>query len=604
MIKMRKVYRHEYQAQSISGVSLGLMVLGGVLGCGGSESATSQPASVTAAIQAIQQAADPSAVVAAYGSGIALAPNDPKLHEAYVDRMVDMGLPEMAYHQAQTLTTLQPNNGLAWGVVAYVDARRGQMPEAVSAINLGGQFSSSNKFVAHTAGEILAWYDLKADKTKLPESAKDGLTRVRSLVDKQPAFTEAYEAARKAYQAQTSAAQTPAPEAAAGAASTAPAEAATSASPTPQSAYAPRATAAPQAASPYDQVAAPDYMLPPAVPAYTPQYYPSYYDMGPDYYYDYGPGWIAPTPWCWWQPCGFWGGCGFAPFGGVCLFGGAGDFDRFHHGGGFDHGRGSGRGGGFGHGNNPGVWHHDLHGMTSFFGTPARPSPALSQWNRAGFAGRSSTLASSAGTTSWNGVGQRSGASVAGSAFGSTWSGRAGARSPVSSGGTTFAQSGNGSRQEVWGAAPSTGAGSSAWSHAPAASAPATHAWSGTVRGYSAAPAMRNTYSAPAYRAPVYSAPRYAAPSIGSYHSYRPAPSFNGGWGRSAPAYSAPAARSFGGGFGGGGFRGGSSFHSSGGSFSGGSFGGHSFGGGFGGGGHGGGGFGGGGHGGGGGGHR
>src|ERR1017187_6574455 len=353
-------------------VSLGLLVWGIALGSGCSQSVTSQPATVAAAIQAIQQAADLSAAVAAYGRSLALTANDPKLHEAYVVRMVDMGLPEMAYHQAQTLTTLQPNNGLAWGVVAYVDARRGQMLEAVSAINLGGQFSPNNKFVAHTAGEILAWYDLKADKTKLPDSAKDGLTRVRSLVDKQPAFTEAYETARKAYQAQTSAAQTPAPEAAAGAASTAPAQAATSASPTPQSAYAPQAIAAPQAASPYDQVAAPDYVLPPAVPAYTPEYDPSYYDMGPDYCYDYGPGWIAPTPWCWWQPCGFWRGCGFAPFGGVCLFGGAGDFDRFQH------------GGGFGHGNNPGVWHHDPHGTTSFFGTPARSSSALSQWNRAG----------------------------------------------------------------------------------------------------------------------------------------------------------------------------------------------------------------------------
>src|ERR1035441_2680786 len=118
-------------------VSLGLLVWGSALGSGCSQSVTSQPATVAAAIQAIQQAGDPSAAVAAYGSGLALTANDPKLHEAYVVRMVDMGLPEMAYHQAQTLTTLQPNNGLAWGVVAYVDARRGQMPEAVSAIKIG-----------------------------------------------------------------------------------------------------------------------------------------------------------------------------------------------------------------------------------------------------------------------------------------------------------------------------------------------------------------------------------------------------------------------------------------------------------------------------------
>ena len=113
-------------------VILGLLAWGSVLGTSSGEPATSPPTTVAAAIQAIQQAPDPSAAVAAYGSGLALTSNDPQLHAAYVTRMVDMGLPEMAFHQAQTLTTLQPDNGLAWGVVAYVDARRGQMPEAVS----------------------------------------------------------------------------------------------------------------------------------------------------------------------------------------------------------------------------------------------------------------------------------------------------------------------------------------------------------------------------------------------------------------------------------------------------------------------------------------
>lgn len=564
-------------------VSLGLLIWGGMLESGCSESATSQPATVAAAIQAIQQAPDPSAVVAAYGSGIALAPNDPKLHEAYVARMVDMGLPEMAYHQAQTLTTLQPNNGLAWGVVAYVDARRGQMPEAVSAINLAGQFASSNKFVAHTAGEILAWYDLKADKTKLPDNAKDGLTRVRALLERQPAFSEAYETARKAYHAQTSTVEPSTPEAATETASTAPAAANPPASPTSPADYAPQAITPPQTVVPYDQAVAPTYTLPPVLPDYGPDYYAANDYLAPDYYYDWGPGWVEPTPWCWWQPCGFWGGCGFSPFGGVCLFGGLGDFDRFHHGGGFDHGRG------FDHGNNPGLWHHDPRGTTSFFGTPARANASLNQWNHQGFGGRSSTFAGTASRRSWSGAGQRGGAARPNSAFGSTWSGTAGSRSPVASSGTRFAQSGSVSRSGAWSAAPSTSARSGAWSRSPAATAPITHAWSGTSRGYSTAPAMRNTYAAPTYRAPVYSAPRYAAPNFGSYHSYRSAPSFGGGWGRSAPSYSAPAARSFGGGFGGGGFRGGSSFHSSGGGFSGGSFGGRSSGGGFSGGGRGGG---------------
>ena len=141
---------------------------------------TSKP-EVTAAIQAIQQAPDPSATVAAYVNGAAVDRNDPKLSEAYVVRMVDLGLPELAFHQAQTLTTLESNNGLAWGVIAYVEARRGNMPEAISAINLAGQFAPDNPLVERTAGEIIAWYDVKADKAAVSENAQHGLATIRGL---------------------------------------------------------------------------------------------------------------------------------------------------------------------------------------------------------------------------------------------------------------------------------------------------------------------------------------------------------------------------------------------------------------------------------------
>src|ERR1051326_4247127 len=178
-----------------------VLTCGGVLlvGCaatGGNRAKTAP------AIQAIQQASDPSAAITAFANGFALDRTDPSLYEAYITRMVDFGLPEMAYHQAQTLTTFQSRNGLAWGVVAYVHARRDDMPEAVSAIVLAGQFSPENTFVEHTAGEILAWYDLKADKTKLPDSTKEAVAKVRALVAQRPPFMAAYNAAKTAYEGQ------------------------------------------------------------------------------------------------------------------------------------------------------------------------------------------------------------------------------------------------------------------------------------------------------------------------------------------------------------------------------------------------------------------
>ena len=224
---------------------------------------TSSP-ELAAAIQAIEQAPDPSATVAAYVNGAAVDRNDPKLSEAYVIRMVDLGLPELAFHQAQMLTTLQSNNGLAWGVVAYVEARRGNMAEAISAINLAGQFAPTTPLVERTAGEIMAWYDIKADKATLSENAHRGLATIRRLLEKQPEFANAYETAKQAYQAQARAPEQPVQS---------------------------------QTVSPTESV-----------------------NSYSDYSYASDAGWVEPIPWWWWQPIGSFAGSYFVPLTTVVVF--------------------------------------------------------------------------------------------------------------------------------------------------------------------------------------------------------------------------------------------------------------------------------------------
>ena len=59
------------------------------------------------------------------------------------------------------------------------------MPEAISAINLAGQFAPDNPFVQRTAGEIIAWYD--ADPARYGDnSALPGL-RFTELMPRQAA---------------------------------------------------------------------------------------------------------------------------------------------------------------------------------------------------------------------------------------------------------------------------------------------------------------------------------------------------------------------------------------------------------------------------------
>jgi len=313
--------------------------------------ASAAPLGEDDALQAIQQAPDPSAAVAAYADGAALDRNDPKLDEAYVTRMVDLGLPELAYHQAQSLTTLEPNNGVAWGVVAYVDARRGQMPEAVDAINRAGQLAPNQEFVLRTAGEILAWYDFRADHSTILPDAQDSLAQTRARVGRTIAFTSAYNTASNAYRAQASANQ-------------------------------PLAQAAPT----YPQTQYQPYQTPPgAYATSTPS--PVYYN--PDYYYDWGPGWVEPAPWYWWQPVGIFGGFTFFPFATTFVFDNHNSFRHHHH---FVH---DGHGPFFHQGPNGQFFHHGHDGFvavnrgprgtTSFFGTPAQPNAFVARSTHAGF---------------------------------------------------------------------------------------------------------------------------------------------------------------------------------------------------------------------------
>ena len=275
------------------------------------------------AVQGIQQASDPSAAVSAYASGFAADRTNVVLHNAYVTRMVDFGLPELAYHQAQLLVSLDTHNGLAWGVVAHVNARRTDMPGAISAITLAAQSSPEHPFVQHTAGEVLAWYDAKGAQAYMSEDCRAGIAKTRAVMTNRLAFTDAYNAARRAYAEQTNAA-----------------EPAVDGQPTPP------ADSGPYASSP------------PPPPTYDPA----------DIYSDWGPDWVDYWPWYWWWPCGGFFGCHFSPCHRVLAF------NCFHH----HHFNTAWC--------EHGTWHHNAAGRPVFFGGVPRPGATVAASSRAAFA--------------------------------------------------------------------------------------------------------------------------------------------------------------------------------------------------------------------------
>lgn len=149
-------------------------------------------------IVAVQIARDVSAARTAYTA--AADRNDLQLNQAYVAKMIELAAPEEAYEQARLVEKLSPDNGLAMAVVSFVQARNGNMPEALAEIVLAAQSSPEEPFVRQLAGQLCAWVDWNSDRVKLEDYIADSLARMRQRLAGRSDFDGAYADAMAAYQ--------------------------------------------------------------------------------------------------------------------------------------------------------------------------------------------------------------------------------------------------------------------------------------------------------------------------------------------------------------------------------------------------------------------
>jgi predicted Zn-dependent protease len=89
-------------------------------------------------IEDIGSAPDPSAAIQVYVG----APDRSNLdvEHAYVRRMEELGTPELADSQAKDVVARDPKDSVGWATIAESDAKRGKMPEALSAIPISPDY--------------------------------------------------------------------------------------------------------------------------------------------------------------------------------------------------------------------------------------------------------------------------------------------------------------------------------------------------------------------------------------------------------------------------------------------------------------------------------
>ncbi|HEX8522377.1 MAG TPA: hypothetical protein VF669_08985 [Tepidisphaeraceae bacterium] len=160
---------------------------------------TTQRASKDPALDPILRATDPSSAVDAYARALAAGTDKVAAEDAYVRRLIDLGLPELAARQAADLNQFDPGNGVAWAVTSYINARKNDTAAALSNIAQAVEKSPKDPFVSRIAGQLTAWYEMRADKNTLPREAADQVNQIKTAIGTQQPFVEAYDDARNIY---------------------------------------------------------------------------------------------------------------------------------------------------------------------------------------------------------------------------------------------------------------------------------------------------------------------------------------------------------------------------------------------------------------------
>ncbi len=152
-----------------------------------------------AVITAVRNADDPAGVVEAYSRGLETHEHDPRLHEAYIRRMIDLGLAELTYYQAQELVGMDPYSGIGWAVIAQMNLLGGNGEGAVAAIHSAIRHGPDEPFALKTAGEIVAWIEANTGSLEVTSEMVGRAAELKHRLQYRREFHEPYEIALDAY---------------------------------------------------------------------------------------------------------------------------------------------------------------------------------------------------------------------------------------------------------------------------------------------------------------------------------------------------------------------------------------------------------------------
>jgi DNA repair exonuclease SbcCD ATPase subunit len=156
------------------------------------------PAISVSAIAAIQQSQKAEEAQSAYAIACQNDAENPSLHEAYIQKMLSLGMPKAAAQAALTLTGLKPEGGLAWAVVGYNACQSNQLQAALSPTAKAALLLKTDACVLANLGQLLAWYDAQTPQPTLSAETQGALKQARADLAANDAFAKAYQRVKDA----------------------------------------------------------------------------------------------------------------------------------------------------------------------------------------------------------------------------------------------------------------------------------------------------------------------------------------------------------------------------------------------------------------------
>ena len=141
-------------------------------------------------VATIRDTRDFSEAAKAYARGRAIDRKHAPLYEQYMHKTLELGQEKYAQYPAAILVRLQPENGLAWGILAYAQAEQGSYPAACRSALQAAALLPKDDGVLHNAGALYAWQQSNETRYRLTDEQKKMVRELEKDLNSE--FTRAY----------------------------------------------------------------------------------------------------------------------------------------------------------------------------------------------------------------------------------------------------------------------------------------------------------------------------------------------------------------------------------------------------------------------------